>query len=146
MPRLVGVGLRSVRRVDAEPDVTHTDAAKERERRAIGRPAKAEPFRPLVAEILAGDPDLLSVEILRRAKLKGYAITALLGALRDMVTQSAPPPMKAALADVIDGIAVKLGGEPIRAAAPSDGSCAGAEQQNGPNGSGTARPAGVGQQ
>jgi transposase len=71
--RLVGVGLRSVRRVDAEPDVTHVDEAKERERRAIGRPAKAEPFRPLVAEILAGDPDLLSVEILRRAKLKGYA-------------------------------------------------------------------------
>jgi transposase len=71
--RLVGVGVRSVRRVDAEPDVTHVDEAKERERRAIGRPAKAEPFRPLVAEILAGDPDLLSVEILRRAKLKGYA-------------------------------------------------------------------------
>src|SRR5712692_9971669 len=71
--RIVGVGLRSVRRVDAEPDVTHIDEAKERERRAIGRPAKAEPFRPLVAEILAGDPDLLSVEILRRAKLKGYA-------------------------------------------------------------------------
>src|SRR5712692_8066872 len=71
--RLVGVGVRSVRRVDAEPVVTHVDEAKERERRAIGRPAKAEPFRPLVAEILAGDPDLLSVEILRRAKLKGYA-------------------------------------------------------------------------
>jgi transposase len=71
--RLVGVGLRSVRRVDAEPDVTHIDEAKERERRAIGRPAKAERFRPLVTEILAGDPDLLSVEILRRAKLKGYA-------------------------------------------------------------------------
>jgi transposase len=71
--RLVGVGLRSVRRVDAEPEVTHIDEAKERERRAIGRPAKADPFRPLVAEILAGDPDLLSVEILRRAKLKGYA-------------------------------------------------------------------------
>jgi hypothetical protein len=80
------------------------------------------------------------------AKLKGYAITALLGALRDMVTQSAPPPMKAALADVIDGIAVKLGAEPIRAAAPSDASIAGTEQQNGPNGSGAARPVGVRQQ
>ncbi|GAC1663766.1 MAG: hypothetical protein PVS2B1_22970 [Candidatus Dormibacteraceae bacterium] len=71
--RLVGVGLRSVRRVDGEPAVTHIDEATERVRRAIGRPAKAEPFRSLVAEILAGDPDLLSVEILRRAKLKGYA-------------------------------------------------------------------------
>src|SRR5713226_560253 len=71
--RLVGVGVLSIRRVDAEPEVTHLNEAKERERRAIGRPAKAEPFRPFVAEILAGEPDLLSVEILRRAKLKGYA-------------------------------------------------------------------------
>jgi hypothetical protein len=38
----------------------------------IGPPAKAEPFRSVVAAILAGEPDLLSVEILRRAKLQGY--------------------------------------------------------------------------
>ena len=71
--RLVGVGVRTVRRVDGEPDVTHVENGKERGRRAIGRPAKAEPFRSVVAEILAGEPDLLSVEILRRTKLKGYA-------------------------------------------------------------------------
>jgi transposase len=70
--RLVGVGVRTVRRVDGERDVTDIDDSHERERRAIGRPAKAEPFRSVVAEILAGEPDLLSVEILRRAKLKGY--------------------------------------------------------------------------
>ncbi|MBI4484991.1 MAG: IS21 family transposase [Acidobacteria bacterium] len=69
---LVGVGVRTVRRVESEPAITHIDDAQERERRAIGRPAKAEPFRSVVAEILAGEPDLLSVEILRRAKLKGY--------------------------------------------------------------------------
>jgi transposase len=86
--RLVGVGLRSVRRVDAEPDVTHIDEAKERERRAIGRPAKAEPFRPFVAEILAGEPDLLSVEILRRAKLKGY--TGGKTALYDLISAVRP--------------------------------------------------------
>ncbi len=71
--RLVGVGIRSVRRVEAEADITQVDDAKERERRAIGRPAKAEPFRAAVAAILAREPDLLSVEILRRATLKGYA-------------------------------------------------------------------------
>jgi hypothetical protein len=70
--RLVGVGVRTVRRVDGKPDVSHVDDPKERERRAIGRPAKAELFRSVVVEILAGEPDLLSVEILRRAKLKGY--------------------------------------------------------------------------
>ncbi|MBI1875893.1 MAG: IS21 family transposase [Acidobacteria bacterium] len=71
--RLVGVGVRTVRRVEGEFDVTSIDDAKERERRAIGRPAKAEPFRSVIAEILTQEPDLLSVEILRRAKLKGYA-------------------------------------------------------------------------
>jgi transposase len=71
--RLVGVGVRTVRRVEGEPDVTHIDDAEERARRAIGRPAKAEPFRSVIAEILAQEPDLLSVEILRRVKLKGYA-------------------------------------------------------------------------
>jgi len=33
--------------------------------------AKAEPFRALVVEVLALDPDLVSVELLRRAKLNG---------------------------------------------------------------------------
>lgn len=71
--KLIGVGVRTVRRVDGEPDVGAIDDQQERERRGIGRPAKAEPFRSVVAEILAGEPDLLSVEILRRAKLQGYA-------------------------------------------------------------------------
>ncbi len=70
---LAGVSRRSVQRVDTETAVTDIDTAREREARGIGRPAKAERFRSVVAEILAGEPDLLSVEILRRAKLKGYA-------------------------------------------------------------------------
>jgi transposase len=85
--RLVGVGVRTVRRVEGESDVTQIDDAKERVRRAIGRPAKAEPFRSIVAEILAREPDLLSVEILRRSKLNGYtggktALYTLISALR----------------------------------------------------------------
>jgi len=71
--QLAGVSLGSVRRAEREAAVTQIDPAAECARRAIGRPAKAEPFRSLVAEILAGEPELLSVEILRRAKLKGYA-------------------------------------------------------------------------
>jgi len=70
---LAGVSRRSVQRVDTEAAVTRVDATREREARGIGRPAKAEPFRSVVAGILTGEPDLLSVEILRRAKLKGYA-------------------------------------------------------------------------
>src|SRR6516165_7110447 len=70
---LAGVSLGSVRRVECEAAVTHIDTAGERRRRAIGRPSTAEPFRSVIAEIVAREPDLLSVEILRRAKLKGYA-------------------------------------------------------------------------
>ena len=69
---LAGVSLGSVRRVEHEPDVTQIETARERERRAIGRPTKAEPFRPFVVELLTGEPNLLSVEIFRRVKLKGY--------------------------------------------------------------------------
>lgn len=64
--KLAGVSLGSVRRVGREATVTHIDTDAERERRAIGRPAKAEPFRSVITEILVGEPDLLSVEILRR--------------------------------------------------------------------------------
>jgi hypothetical protein len=35
----------------------------------VGHPSKAEPFRTVVAELLATETDPLSVEILRRAPL-----------------------------------------------------------------------------
>lgn len=85
--RLVGVGLRTVRRVDDEAEVTDINDAKERCRRTIGRPALAEPFGSFIVETFAREPDLLSVEILRRAKLQGYrggktALYALIRTLR----------------------------------------------------------------
>ncbi len=70
--KLAGVSERSVQRVEAEPAVSHVDTAAERVERKIGRPSKAEPFRRFVVELLAKEPDLLSVELLRRAKLRGY--------------------------------------------------------------------------
>ena len=70
--RLTDVALRSVRRVEAEPDVSHVDDAGERARRRIGPPSIAELLRPLVVELLAQESALLSVEIFRRAKLAGY--------------------------------------------------------------------------
>jgi ElaB/YqjD/DUF883 family membrane-anchored ribosome-binding protein len=47
-------------------------------------------------------------------KLKGLAIGTVLGIVRDLITQSGPEQMKAELANVMDNITVKLGGEPIR--------------------------------
>ncbi len=84
---LADVSRRSVRRVEAEMAVSHVDTAAEIERRGVGRPSKAEPFRDLVVELLSAEPTLLSLELLRRAKLKGYpgsksAFYALVASLR----------------------------------------------------------------
>jgi transposase len=85
--QLAGGARRTVQRIGTEESVTQVDTVREREARGIGRPAKAEPFRSVVAEILAQEPRLLSVEIVRRVKLKGYtggktALYALISALR----------------------------------------------------------------
>jgi transposase len=71
--RLAGISVRSVRRVEDEAPISHVDNGAERERREIGRPSKVDPFRAFVVEQVAKEPDLLSLEILRRAKLAGYA-------------------------------------------------------------------------
>jgi hypothetical protein len=68
--RLTGVPERTVRRVQAEAGVASVDDGAERERRGIGRPSKAEEFRPFVTKLFAEEPGLRSVEMLRRAKLK----------------------------------------------------------------------------
>jgi len=69
---LAGVSERSVRRVADEAAVSHTDDVAERERRRIGRPGKAEPYRPFLIAELAKQPDVMALELLRRARLQGY--------------------------------------------------------------------------
>jgi hypothetical protein len=71
--KLSGVSRRSVVRVEAETAVGHVNNEAERILRGIGRPSKAEPFRPFVVELLAKEPALITLEILRRARLQGYA-------------------------------------------------------------------------
>ena len=70
--KLVGVSQRTVQRVEAEAAVTSFDVEAEREQRGIGRPSKAEPLRSFLVAELIGQPDVLAVELFRRAKLKGY--------------------------------------------------------------------------
>ncbi len=71
--KLVGVSQSSVQRVEAEAKVRSFDSDAEREQRRIGRPSKAEPFRSFIVAELAVQPDVLAVELFRRAKNKGYA-------------------------------------------------------------------------
>jgi Homeodomain-like domain len=69
---LSGVSGRTVRRVAAEAPVTAVDNAAERVRRQVGRLAKADAYREVVAAALTEDPALRSVEMLHRARLAGY--------------------------------------------------------------------------
>jgi transposase len=66
------VSARTVRRIAKEPPVEDVDDHAERQRRLVGRPSKAEPFRAFVADLLKQEPDLKSLEVLRRARLKDY--------------------------------------------------------------------------
>jgi transposase len=88
--RLCSVSESSVHRiVNDEGDVTHADDAAERRARRIGRPSKAEPFRTLVAEILGEEPDLMTLELLRRARAKGYSGGK--SAFYELVAELRPP-------------------------------------------------------
>ena len=87
--RLTGVSERAVRRIEREAPVSTADDAAERRRRRVGRPNKAEPFRAFVEEQLAVEPDLLTLELLRRAKLRGY--TGGKSAFYALVASARPP-------------------------------------------------------
>ena len=70
--QLVGVSQSSVQRVEAEAEVLSFDTDEERRRRGVGRPSKAEPFRAFLVGELVVQPDVMSLELLRRARSKGY--------------------------------------------------------------------------
>ena len=70
---LVGVSRSTVQRVEAETPVVSFDTCVERERRRVGRPSKAEPFRSFLIGELAKDPAVMALELLRRAQQQGYA-------------------------------------------------------------------------
>jgi transposase len=70
--QLSGVAVRTVQRVVEEDAITTVDNAAERARREVGRPSTAEAYREVLVEALTGDPALKTVELLHRAKQKGY--------------------------------------------------------------------------
>ena len=85
---LTGLKLRTIQRIAAEPLVEAIDDGAERQRRRVGRPSLSEPFRSFVAQLIETEPKLLSVEILRRAKLQGY--TGSKSALYELIRELRP--------------------------------------------------------
>src|SRR2546421_7525912 len=86
--KLAGVSQSTVQRVEAEEPVQAFDMPAEREERRIGRPSKAEPFRSFAVGELTREPDLLAVELLRRARAVGY--TGGKSAMYELVKQLRP--------------------------------------------------------
>src|SRR6266404_3832954 len=85
--RLTGVSLCSVKRIGQEGPVVQVDDAAERAQRQVGRPSRVANFRKPIVAILQQEPDLASLEILRRAREAGYeggksALYALVASLR----------------------------------------------------------------
>ncbi len=70
--RIAAVSLRTVQRVASEPAVEQLEDRGEAAHRGVGRPKTAQPFRALVEKLLQEEPQILSVEVLRRARLDGY--------------------------------------------------------------------------
>jgi transposase len=87
--KFADVSRRTVIRVGQEATVTSLDDAAERVRRGVGRPSTAEPFREFVAKVLQDEPAVMSLEILRRARLTGY--TGGKTALYALVASARPP-------------------------------------------------------
>ncbi len=71
--RFTGVPLRSVQRIQSEPRPADFDDKAESKRRKNGRPSKVEEYRGFVRDLLAKEPDLMVLEVLRRARMHGYA-------------------------------------------------------------------------
>jgi len=68
----VRVSPRSVKRIAKEPPVASHLPGPTSPSRHAGRPSTVEAFRPVVAELLAADPSLPTVEVLSRARDRGY--------------------------------------------------------------------------
>ena len=75
---------------------------------AAERPA--EPPRRPEPGWLDGVKQMFAGEI---AKAKGLAIGAAAGVVRDLVTQAVPDSLKAQVTEAVNGLTVKLGGEPV---------------------------------
>ena len=91
--RKAGVSVRSVKRVLKEPPVTELHASTSSDVRQRGRPSVAQPFVQTVEMILEAEPDLTTVEVLRRARIAGYRgqKTAFYELVRQVRPEVVPP-------------------------------------------------------
>jgi hypothetical protein len=59
-----GISLRSVKRIVGESSIAEPDDVVSAKARGVGRPSLAEPYRDRIADVLAAEPKLPTIEIL----------------------------------------------------------------------------------
>ncbi|MBU0717530.1 MAG: IS21 family transposase [Planctomycetes bacterium] len=67
-----GASLRTVQRVSTDEPIDDPGKHDEKARVRMGRPSKVEPYRDRVKEWLKAEPELASIALLERARLRGY--------------------------------------------------------------------------
>jgi transposase len=92
----VGVSRRAVQMIVAEPRVTELAPGPSPRSRSVGRPSLVEGVRAAVADLLAAEPRLPTVEVLHRVRELGYqgrksALYALVASLRPDASHPASP-------------------------------------------------------
>lgn len=91
--RRAGLSVSAVKRIEKEAPVSHVDDGAERDQRRIGRPSRAEGLRGWVLEQVKAQPDILTLELMRRARQdQGY--TAGKSAFYEMVASVRPEPVR----------------------------------------------------
>jgi ElaB/YqjD/DUF883 family membrane-anchored ribosome-binding protein len=127
------------------PQITKQQNGAVKGHRSVEEASRKQPVQevsqsPSEPGWLSGVNNLFGTEI---TKLKGLVIGTVLSVVRDMITQSVPEQTKPALAEVMDSITVKLGGEPIRGPVVKDGFCARGEERQERNSSEMRGPLGA---
>jgi transposase len=81
-----GISLRSVKRIVHESSIEEPADVVSARARGVGRPSLVEAYRDRIADVLAAEPKLPTIEILHRLRGLGYAgaKTALYEAVRGL--------------------------------------------------------------
>jgi transposase len=88
-----GISLRSVKRIVRESAIEEPGDVASAKACGVGRPSVVEAYRDRIAEVLAAEPKLKTIEILHRLRGLGYngAKTALYEAVRGLRVRSVTP-------------------------------------------------------
>jgi transposase len=88
-----GISLRSVKRIVGESSIAEPGDVVSAKARGVGRPSLIEAYRDRIADVLAAEPTLPTIEILHRLRGLGYAgaKTALYEAVRRLRPRPVTP-------------------------------------------------------